>query len=397
MLRCWDKLAKAMTEQVYLDNAATTPLDPRVLESMLGHLGGRRGNPSSLHALGSAARDAVEGARASVAALIGAEPEEVAFTSGGTESDAIAVLGLARSAPAEKRHVVVSGVEHAAVREDAKRLHKEGFGVSWIGVDADGLVDPDEFAAALRPDTALATVIWANNEVGTVEPVRELAELCAKRSIPFHSDSVQAAGRVPIDVSETPVSTLAISGHKLYGPQGIGALYVRGGVSPEPIVYGGGQEKGLRSGTPNVAGIVGLGTAAALARAEMDERGAHETTLRERILAGVEKVPDVTLNGHRERRLANNVHLTVKGVEAESLVLFLDSLGYAVGSGSACSSGGHKASPVLIAMGRTEQDAFSVVRITTGKDNTAEEIDGFLGAFGTAVAQLRELSPLYAG
>ena len=396
MLKCWDKLAKTMTDPVYLDNAATTPLDPRVLESMLGHLGGRRGNPSSLHALGSAARDAVEGARASVAALIGARPEEVAFTSGGTESDAIAVLGLARSAPAEKRHVVVSGVEHAAVREDAKRLQKEGFEISWIGVDADGLVDPDEFAAALRPDTALAAVIWANNEVGTVEPVRELAELCAQGGIPFHSDAVQAAGRVPIDVSRTPVSTLALSGHKLYGPQGIGALYVRG-VSPEPIVYGGGQEKGLRSGTPNVAGIVGLGTAAALALAEMDERAAHETALRDRILAGVEKVPDLKLNGHRERRLANNVHLTVKGVEAESLVLFLDSLGYAVGSGSACSSGGHKASPVLIAMGRSEQDAFSVVRITTGKDNTAEEIDGFLEAFDRAVAQLRELSPLYAG
>jgi cysteine desulfurase len=386
-----------MTDPVYLDNAATTPLDPRVLESMLGHLGGRRGNPSSLHALGNAARDAVEGARASVAALIGAQPEEVSFTSGGTESDAIAVLGLARSAPSEKRHVVVSSVEHAAVREDAKRLEKEGFEVSWIGVDADALIDPDEFESALRPDTALAAVIWANNEVGTVEPIRWLASLCAERGIPFHSDAVQAAGRVPIDVSETPVSTLALSGHKLYGPQGIGALYVRGGVSPEPIVYGGGQEKGLRSGTQNVAGIVGLGAAAALAGEEMDERIAHEKALRGRILAGVGKIPDVTINGHRERRLPNNVHLTVSGVEAESLVLFLDSLGFAVGSGSACSSGGHKASPVLITMGRSERDAFSVVRITVGKDNTVEEVDLFLEAFATAVAQLRELSPLYAG
>jgi cysteine desulfurase len=405
MLKClqadispsWDKLASAMNDRVYLDNAATSPLDGRVLESMLGHLGGRRGNPSSLHALGTAARDAVEGARASVAALIGAQPEEVLFTSGGTESDAIAVLGLARSAPPDKRHLVVSRVEHAAVREDAKRLEREGFEVSWIGVDADGLIEPDEFAAALRPDTALAAIIWANNEVGTIEPVRELARLCAERGIHFHSDAVQAAGRVPIDVSETPVSTLAISGHKLYGPQGIGAMYVRDDVSPQPIVYGGGQEKGFRSGTPNVAGIVGLGMAAELAREEMDERVAHEKALRDRILAGVEKLPDVNLNGHRERRLPNNVHLTVSGVEAESLVLFLDSLGYAVGSGSACSSGGHKASPVLIAMGRPERDAFSVVRITVGKDNTAEEVDGFLEAFAAAVAQLRELSPLYAG
>jgi cysteine desulfurase len=386
-----------MIKPVYLDNAATTPLDPRVLETMLGHLGGRRGNPSALHALGNAARDAVEVARASVAALIGASPEEVLFTSGGTESDAIAVLGLARSARPEKRHLVVSSVEHAAVREDAKRLQKEGFEVSWIGVDADGLIDPDEFAAVLRPDTALAAVLWANNEVGTVEPIRELASFCAEREIPLHSDAVQAAGRVPIDVSETLVSTLALSGHKLYGPQGIGALYVRGGVSPEPVVYGGGQENGLRSGTQNVAGIVGLGTAAVLAREEMDERVAHERALRDRILAGAQAIPDVTVNGHRERRLSNNVHLTVSGVEAESLVLFLDSLGYAVGSGSACSSGGHKASPVLIAMGRSEREAFSVVRITVGKDNTAEEVDGFLEAFAAAVAQLRELSPLYAG
>jgi cysteine desulfurase len=386
-----------MNDPVYLDNAATTPLDPPVLESMLPHLGGRRGNPSSLHALGNAARDAVEGARVSVAALIGASPEEVLFSSGGTESDAIAVLGLARSASPEKRHIVVSSVEHAAVREDAKRLEREGFEVSWPGVDGDGLIDPDEFAAALRPDTALAAVIWANNEVGTVEPVRRLAELCLERGIPFHSDAVQAAGRVAIEVCEVPVSTLAISAHKLYGPQGVGALFVRGGLSPEPLVYGGGQERGLRSGTQNVAGVVGLGKAAELAREEMDERVAHERFLRDRILAGAEAIPDVTLNGPRERRLSNNIHLTVSGVEAESLVLFLDSLGYAVGSGSACSSGGHKASPVLIAMGRSERDAFSVVRITVGKDNTADEVDGFLEAFGTAVTQLRELSPLYAG
>jgi cysteine desulfurase len=386
-----------MNDPIYLDNAATTPLDPLVLESMLPHLGGQRGNPSSLHALGNAARDAVEEARVRVAALIGAPPEDVLFSGGGTESDAIAVLGLARSAPPEKRHMVVSSVEHPAVREDVKRLEREGFEVSWIGVDGDCLIDPDEFAAALRPDTVLAAVIWANNEVGTVEPVRELADLCQEKGIPFHTDAVQAAGRVPIDVSDVPVSTLAISAHKLYGPQGVGVLYVRGGLSPEPVVYGGGQERGLRSGTQNVAGIVGLGRAAELAREEWEERVAHERALRDRILAGAEAIPNVTLNGHRERRLSNNVHLTVSGVEAESLVLFLDSLGYAVGSGSACSSGGHKASPVLVAMGCSERDAFSVVRITVGKDNTAEEVDGFLEAFGTAVAQLRELSPLYAG
>jgi cysteine desulfurase len=386
-----------MTNPVYLDNAATTPLDPRVLEAMLPHLGGRRGNPSSLHILGSSARDAMEEARESVASFIGASAGEILFTSGGTESDDLAVLGLARSATPEKRHVVVSCVEHAAVRESARRLQSEGFEVTWIGVDSEAMVDPAEFEAALRPDTALATVVWANNEVGTVEPVQELASLCSEREIPFHSDAVQAAGRVPLDVSEVPVSTLALSGHKLYGPQGIGALYVREGVSLEPIVYGGGQEKGLRSGTQNVAGVVGLGASARLAREEMDDRVTHERALRGRILAGIESIPDVRVNGHRERRLSNNVHLTVAGVEAESLVLFLDSLGYAIGSGSACSSGGHKASPVLLAMGLPERDAFSVVRITVGRQNTDEDIDGFLEAFSTAVAQLRELSPLYAG
>jgi cysteine desulfurase len=386
-----------MIDPVYLDNGATTPLDPRVLESMLPHLGGRRGNPSSLHAFGDSAREQLERARERVANLIGSSPGEIVFTSGGTESDDLAVFGLARSAAPEKRHAVVSCVEHAAVREAAKRLHSEGFEVTWIGVDEEGLVDPGQFAASLRPDTALAAVVWANNEVGTIEPVQELSEICAGKDIPFHTDAVQAAGRVPIDVAKTPVSTLALSGHKLYGPQGVGALYVRDGVSLEPIVYGGGQEKGLRSGTQNVAGIAGLGTAAKLASEEIEGRIAHERELRDRIMAGTAGMPDVSVNGHRGRRLPNNVHLTVKGVEAESLVLVLDSLGYAIGSGSACSSGGHKASPVLLAMGRSEREAFSVVRITVGKDNTTEEVDGFLEAFSTAVAQLREISPLYAG
>lgn len=385
-----------MAHPVYLDNAATTPLDPRVLDAMLPHMGRQRGNPSSLHAQGAAAREAVEEGRESVAALLGASPGEIVFTSGGTEADDLAILGLARAAPAEKRHAVVSRVEHAAVREAARRLEAEGFEVTSVGVDGDGLVDPAALAAALRPDTALAAVAWANNEVGTVEPVRELAEICAEREIPFHTDAVQAVGRVPLDVGEVPVSTLALSGHKLYGPQGVGVLYVREGVPVEPISYGGGQEGGLRSGTQNVAGIVGLGVAARLAREKLEGRIAHERELRDAIIAGVAGIPDVRLNGHPTSRLSNNAHLTVEGVEAESLVLFLDAIGYAIGSGSACSSGEHKASPVLLAMGRDEREAFSVVRITVGKDNTGAEVQGFLEAFSEAVARLRELSPLYA-
>jgi cysteine desulfurase len=384
-----------MTHPVYLDNAATTPVDPQVLEAMLPHLGGRRGNPSSLHASGAAAREAVEEAREPVAELIGAAPDEIFFTSGGTEADNLAILGLARAAPPAKRHAVVSRVEHAAVRESVRHLESEGFEVSWVGVGSDGIVDPAEFANALRPETALAAMIWANNEVGTVEPIEELAQICTERGVPLHADAVQAAGRLTLDIGKVPVSSLALSGHKLYGPQGVGALYVREDVSLEPLLYGGGQERGLRSGTENVAAIVGLGVAARLAGEEMSERVRHEEELRDRILAGVTKIPGVRVNGHPRKRLSNNVHLIVDGVEAEGLVLLLDALGYEIGSGSACASGGHKASPVLLAMGRVEREAFSAVRITVGKDNTAGEVEGFLEAFSMAISRLREMSPLY--
>lgn len=384
-----------MTSPVYLDNAATTPLDPRVLEAMLPHLGAARGNPSSLHAAGAAAREAVEEARDSVAVFVGASPGEILFTSGGTESDSLAVLGLARAAG--KRHAVISRVEHAAVREAATRLVAEGFELTWVGVDPDGLVDPDEFAGALRPETAFAAMVWANNEVGTVQRVAEISHLCAERGVPLHVDAVQAAGRLALDVNEAPVATLALSGHKLYGPQGVGALYVRQGTPIEPVHFGGGQERGLRSGTENVAGIVGLGEAARLALDELDARARHEAALRDRLLEGAGGIPGVRLVGHPEERLPNNAHLTVEGVEAEGLVLLLDALGYAVGSGSACASGsaGHKASPVLLAMGVDEREALSAIRVTVGKENTLEEIDGFIEAFATAVGRLREVSPLY--
>ena len=243
--------------------------------------------------------------------------------------------------------------------------------------------------------------MWANNEVGTVEPVAELAEVCEERGVPFHADAVQAVGHLPVDVGRTPVSTLALTGHKFYGPSGVGALYVREGVALEPVLYGGGQERGLRSGTENVAGIAGLGAAARLAAAELDDRQRHETSLRDRVVAGVAEIPGVQLNGHPEKRLPNNVHLSVEGVESESLVLFLDSLGYAVGSGSACAShsAGHRASPVLLAMDRefAGRGGFSTIRASVGKDNTVEEVDGFVRAFSAAVERLRELSPVYTG
>ena len=388
-----------MTEgSVYLDHAATTPLDSRVLGAMLPYLrGARAGNPSSLHAPGAAAREAVEGARASVAGLLGGSPREILFTAGGTEGDNLAVLGLAAGDP-DKRHVVVSAVEHAAVRRAAEHLGSRGYEVTVLGVDTDGRVSPKDLADALRPDTALVAVMWANNEVGTIQPIEELARVCRERGVPLHVDAVQAAGRLPIDASRVPFSTLAVSSHKLYGPQGVGALYVREGVKLAPTSFGGGQEGGLRSGTENVAGIVGFGAAACLAAQEMDERVRHEEGLRDAIISGALRLPGVRLNGSRTHRLSNNVHLIIDGVEAESLVLFLDALGYAVGSGSACASStaGHKASPVLIAMGRGEDEAFSAVRISVGKDSTRGEVEGFFDAFSTAVSRLRELSPLYA-
>lgn len=382
-----------MADSVYLDHAATSPLDGRVLEAMLPHLRGLRGNASSLHAPGAASHEAIEVARESVAALIGASPEEITFTSGGTESDNLAILGLARANP-EKRHIVVSSVEHAAVRESVRYLEQEGYEITRLEVDEYGIVDSAQLEEVLRPDTAFAAVMWANNEVGTVEPVEEMARICAEKSVPFHADAVQAAGRVPLDVGHVPVSTLALSSHKIYGPQGVGALYVREGVKLEPVIFGGGQEKGLRSGTENLAGIAGFGAAARFAVEEFEERTRHEKELRDRIVEGVTAIAGVRLNGHPEKRLSNNVHLTVEGVESESLVLFLDALGYAIGRGSACASSGHKASPVLLAMGQDEREAFSAVRITVGKDNTAEETDGFLEAFSRAIEQLRELSPL---
>jgi cysteine desulfurase len=250
----------------------------------------------------------------------------------------------------------------------------------------------------LRPDTVAVAVMWANNEVGTIEPIEELAGLCHEAGVAFHADAVQAAGRISMDVSRVPVSTLALSAHKLYGPQGVGALLVRGGVRLQPLFFGGGQEKGLSSGTENVAGIVGFGDAARLALEELASRAQHEESLREALISGALALPGLRLNGHREKRLSNNVHLSVQGVEAEALVLYLDALGYAVGSGSACASStiGHKASPVLWAMGREEKEALSSIRVTVGKDTTRAEVDGFLDAFAAAASQLRELSPLYA-
>lgn len=383
----------------YLDHAATTPLDARVAEAFARALRLPRANPSSRHAPGVAARRTVEAAREEAARLVGASPEEIHFTSGGTESDALGVIGLARAAARERgaRHIVISAVEHSAVREAALALESEGFEVEWLGVDHYGRVRPEALASALRDHTALAAVMWANNEVGTVQPVEELAELCRKRNVPLHCDAVQAVGHLPVDVSRTPVSTLVFTGHKFYGPSGVGALYVRDGVEVEPLIRGGGQERGLRGGTENVAGIAAFGEACRLAHEELVERTGQERALRDRLIEGAMATDGLRLNGHPELRLPGSAHLSVEGADAESLVMICDALGYAIGNGAACSSAEHKASRVLLAMGLSKAEAFSSVRVSVGKDNTEAEIDGFLEAFSGAVARLRELSPLYAG
>lgn len=384
---------------VYLDHAATTPLDPRIAETFSEAMRLPRANPSSRHAGGVRARRAVEDAREAAFRLVGASSGEIYFTSGGTESDALGVIGVARAAARERgaRHVAVSAVEHSAVREAAGALEREGFEVSRLPVDRNGLVSPEVLTSALRDDTAVVAVMWANNEVGTVQPVAELAEICDERGVPLHCDAVQAVGHLPVDVSLVPVSALAFTGHKFHGPSGVGALYVRDGVEVEPLLRGGGQERGLRGGTENVAGIAAFGEACSLARDELEWRAGRERELRGRVIEGAIAIDGVRLNGHPERRLPGNVHLSVEGSDAESLVMFCDALGYAIGNGAACSSGDHKASAVLLAMGLSEAEAFSSVRVSVGKDNTEEEIDGFLEAFSGAVARLREMSPSYAG
>lgn len=358
---------------VYLDNAATTPLDGRVLEAMLESLEGLRGNPSALHAPGAAAREAVEEAREAVAALVGASPEEIVFTSGGTEADNLAVLGLARAAPPGRRHAVISRVEHPAVREAGRRLEAEGFEVTWLGVDGDGVVDAGAFEAALREDTALAAVMWANNEVGSVQPVEELAAACAERGIPFHADAVQAAGRLPVDVRRVPVSTLALSAHKLYGPQGAGALYVREGVEVSPLILGGGQERGLRSGTLNVPGIVGFGRAAALAAEALPEEARRISSLREALFEGLRAgVPGLRLNGHPDLRLPNTLNVSFPGVEVGELLGAVPEV--AASAGSACASLRAGPSHVLEAMG-AEREGWAAVRFSLGRFTTREEVE----------------------
>ena len=379
---------------VYFDHAATTPVDPLVLEAMLPYFSQQYGNPSELHRLGREARAAVEAARAQVAAVLGAGEKEIVFTAGGTESDNLALFGsLARHQPG---HLIVSAVEHPAVMEAARALNRLGWAVDFIPVDGDGIVDLDAYEQAFRDDTRLVSIMFANNVVGSVQPVATLARIAHEKGALFHTDAVQAVGSLPVDVGELGVDMLSLSGHKLYGPKGIGALYVKRGTRLQPILHGGGHERRLRSGTENVPGIVGLGVAMTMAAEQLPEVRPRLERLRDRLAQGVlERIPEVTYLGHPTQRLPGSVAFSVRYVEGESMLLQLDAQGFMVSSGSACASGSLEPSHVVLALGLGAEEAHGSMRISLGRENTEEEAEAFLEAFPPIVDKLRQMSPLY--
>jgi len=381
-------------EIVYMDHHATTPLDPRVLEEMMPFLTEHFGNASSsTHAIGRHARKAVEKARTEVAELIGAEPKEIIFTSGATESDNLAVKGVAQRLRKKGNHIITCAVEHKAILDPCAFLAKSGFEVTVLPVDSYGMVTAADVEAAIRPETTLISIQAANSEVGTIMPIEEIGALARKRGIVFHTDAVQAVGKIPIDVERVNADLLSLSGHKMYGPKGVGALYVRGKNRVVPLTHGGGQERRMRSGTENVPGIVGLGAACRLAGEEMDEQSRRLTALRDRLHKGIiGNIDGVHLNGHPEKRLPGNLNLSFDYVEGESIIMALK--GFALSSGSACTSESLQASYVLMALGMEEVMAHCSIRFGLGHSNTEAHVDRLVEELSTAMVRLRAMSPL---
>ena len=381
---------------IYFDHAATTPVDPRVFEKMKPYFTENFGNPNSQHAYGRRTVTAVDDARDTVARLIGAKPNEIYFTSGGTESDNWALRGAAHAYANKGKHLIVSAVEHPAVLSAAKELQKEGFEVTFAAVDEYGTVDLAKLKEAVRPDTTLIGEMTANNEIGTLQPVREISALARERGILFFTDAVQAAGAMPLNVRELGADMLSFSGHKFYGPKGVGVLYVRSGLRIGKLIAGGHQERSMRGGTTNVPGVVGLAEAFRLANEEMAQNNAHVAALRDRFIARVlREIPYVKLNGHPKNRLPNNANFSFRYIEGESLLFSLDLAGIAVSSGSACSSGSLEPSHVLLATGLPEGLAHGSIRFSFGKENTAEEVDFAVDKLKQIVVRLRALSPLF--
>ena len=385
-------------KRVYLDNAATTRLIPEVLNEMMPYMTEVYGNPSSPHYFGQQSAMAVDKGRQQVANAINADPSEIIFMSGGSEADNTAIRGVAERYARKGRHIITTAVEHHAVLHTCSMLEKNGYEVTYLPVDEYGMVTVDQVREAIRPDTILVTIMFANNEVGTIMPIPEIGELCHEKGVLFHTDAVQAAGHLPIDVKAMHIDMLSMSAHKFHGPKGIGALYVRKGIVLPPLIYGGAQERNRRAGTENVPGIVGMGKALELACTDLEEKSAKMMRLRDKLIEELPKrIPEIKLNGHPTKRLPNNVNYSIKYIEGESILLMLDLNGIAASSGSACTSGSLDPSHVLLAMGLTHEIAHGSVRMTLCDETTEEDIDYVLEVLPKVAERLRRMSPLYHG
>ncbi len=378
---------------IYLDNAASTAIHDDVFEEMLPFLKEAYGNPSSIHTVGRRASTGIQVSRKRISELVNCLPEEIFFTSGGTESNNTAISGVA-SANRGKR-IITSSIEHDAVLEPCKRLEDDGYQIIYLPVDNRGLINPSDLEKSISEDTCLVSIMWANNEVGTIQPIAELAKICNEKKILFHTDAIQALGKTPIDLKEIGVDLLSVSSHKIYGPKGVGALFIRKGVKINPIILGGGQEKGFRSGTENVASIIGFGKAAELARLNLRKNLEHMKELRNHLIAKIQnEIPHVKLNGDSDKRLVNNMHLTFLGVKGEDLILKLDEHGIAASTGSACSVNRQRASHVLKAMGLDHEQIEGSLRLSLGIFNSKEEIDDTIKTLKKIISELRQVSPM---
>lgn len=382
-------------KHIYMDNAATTAVLPEVVEAMLPYFTTSYGNPSSIHAIGRDVRKAMDAARKSVAAVIGAQPQEVYFTSGGTESDNWAIKGAAFARRNRGNHIITTTVEHHAVLFPCQWLEKQGYDVTYLPVDGDGLVSPQDVENAIREDTILISVMAANNEIGTIEPIAEIGKIARERNILFHTDAVQAVGAIPVNVKDWNVDLLSMSAHKFHGPKGVGALYIRKGIRIDPLLAGGAQERGQRAATENIPGIVGMAKALEIANENMATNAATLIRMRDRLIQGIlAAIPDTRLNGHPTLRLPNNVNVSVRYIEGEAQLLRLDLAGVCGSSGSACTSGSLDPSHVLLAIGLPHEIAHGSLRLTLGMDNTEEDVDYILAELPKIVTTLREMSAL---
>jgi cysteine desulfurase len=377
---------------IYLDHAATTALDPRVLDAMIPYLTTEYGNASSIYTLGRHAMQAIDRAREQVAEIIHSRPTEIAFVGGGSESDNLAIKGVAQAAQKKGNHIITSAIEHHAVLHTCQYLERFGFKTTYLPVDEYGRVDPDDVARAMTDQTVLVSIMYANNEIGTIEPVAEIGRLCRSQKIPFHVDAVQAGGAIPIEVVELNADLLSLSAHKFYGPKGVGMLYMRQGTRILPQLQGGSQERGKRAGTENVAGIVGAATALRLAQEDMPHVTPRIRTLRDRLIEGILTIPGSQLTGHPTDRLPNNASFCFEGIEGESILIGLDQLGIAVSTGSACTSGSVDPSHVLLALGLAPEWLHGSLRLTLGKENTEAEIEQVISVLPGVIGKVRDLS-----